>query len=541
MVYDVIILGGGCAGLTAGIYAGRAQLQTLILETGTLGGQAAITDHIGNYPGVPDTSGTALMETMLRQARSFGVEYKTCQIRSVVLDAQVKRIETDAGTLEAYAVILATGAVPKHLGFAGEEEFRGRGVGYCATCDGFFFQDKDIFVIGGGNSAAEEALYLTRFGKRIIMLVRKDTLRCEKAIAQKLLEHPKIEVRFHTELVRAYGDRNLTGAQLRDNRTGEVTTYTVDPADGMFGIFVFVGYEPASQLFRGQVELNEAGYVQTDTHLHTNLPGVFAAGDVRSKELRQLVTATADGAIAATEAGKYVLELQERLGIQRQAPTHQADTGSGSSSDVLPEALREQLRTVFGKLQRDVVLVMAGDPAEPKTKELEALLRALCGESNHLSLQIFDAHDSRCPEHFRYFPAVALLDDKGNPSGIRFSGVPMGHELNSLIFAIYNLAGPGQTLPEGVSPRIAAIKSPVKLEIAVSLSCHFCPEVVIAAQRIAAESAFVEAEMIDVGLFSQVREQYNLMSVPAVILNGKDILFGSKTIEQLLDAIERVQ
>lgn len=305
-LYDLIILGSGCAGLTAGIYAGRAQLRTLILESGAVGGQAATTNEIGNYPGVPDADGPELMQRMLSQAESFGAEFRMAAVERACLAGERKRIETSAGVFEARAVILATGAVPKKLGFEGEEEFRGRGVGYCATCDGFFFQDKDIFVVGGGNSAAEEALYLTRFGKRVIVLVRKGTFRCERSTAQKVLSHPKIEVRFHTELVRVYGDGTLKGAEMKNNQTGETTVYTVSEADGLFGVFVFVGYQPASAPFRGQVEMDEAGYIRTNEKLETSLPGVYAAGDVRPKELRQLVTATADGAIAATQAQAYL-------------------------------------------------------------------------------------------------------------------------------------------------------------------------------------------------------------------------------------------
>lgn len=305
-IYDLIILGGGCAGLTAGIYAGRAKLRTLILENSTLGGQAATTNDIGNYPGVPEVAGPDLMTVMLEQAKSFGAEFQTCTVKSVHLAGEYKRVEASAGTFRAYSMILATGATPRKLGFEGEEEFRGRGVGYCATCDGFFFQGKDIFVIGGGNSAAEEALYLTRFGKKVTVLVRKDTFRCEKSTAEKVLSHPKIEVKFNTELIRAFGDYNLKGAELKNNKTGEVTTYTVPEEDGIFGIFVFVGYEPASALFQGQVDLDENGYIKTNEKLETSVPGVFAAGDVRPKEIRQLVTATADGAIAAAQAGNYI-------------------------------------------------------------------------------------------------------------------------------------------------------------------------------------------------------------------------------------------
>jgi len=541
-VYDLIILGSGCAGLTAGIYGGRAQLRTLILENGALGGQAATTNEIGNYPGVPDASGPELMQRMLEQARSFGAEFQSCTVHSVQLAGERKRVETSAGIFEAYAIILATGATPRKLGFEGETEFRGRGVGYCATCDGFFFQDKDIFVIGGGNSAAEEALYLTRFAKKVTVLVRKDAFRCEKTVAQKVLSHPKIEVKFNTELIRAYGDETLKGAELRNNRTGEITTYTVSEEDGMFGIFVFVGYQPASELFQGQVELDGDGYIRTNDRLETNLPGVYAAGDVRTKELRQLVTATADGAIAATQAGTYILRKKETLGIapaqDRKDPREET---AAAPQGVLTEALRSQIRPVFRKLERDVVLVMAGEPDDAKTQELKDLLGQLCEESPHLSLQAYPAHDRACPVAFARWPAFALCGGDGQYSGVKFSGIPGGHEFNSLIFAIYHCGGPGQELDAALRARIASIQKPVQVQIAVSLSCRFCPEVVIAAQRIAMLNPRIEAEMVDVGLFHEFQRKYRLMSVPALIVQGESIHFGPQSMAQILDAIESAQ
>ncbi len=320
-IYDLIILGGGCAGLTSGIYAGRAMLDTLILENSTVGGQAAITSEIANYPGTPNISGPELMSKMLEQAKSFNVKLETCQVKSAQLADELKTIYTSCGIFRSHAVIIATGATPKKLGFEGEEEFTGRGVGYCATCDGFFFRDKDIFVIGGGNSAAEEALFLTRFGKKITILVRKGEFRCAPYLVDRVMSHPKIEVRFHTELVRAFGDSALKGAVLKNNQTGETYTYEVSQEDGNFGIFVFVGYEPTSEMFKDQLELDDAGYILTNENMETKLAGVFAAGDVRPKSLHQLVTATADGAIAASFAEKYVILKEEALNAQ---PTTEA-------------------------------------------------------------------------------------------------------------------------------------------------------------------------------------------------------------------------
>ena len=305
-IYDLLIIGGGCAGLTAGIYGGRAGLKTAIIAKQSAGGQAAITDEIANYPGFDKINGAELAERMLAQAKGFGTQWLQADVQSVELDGRVKKLITDSGTLECHALIIATGANPKKAGFSGEEEYRGRGVGYCATCDGFFFKDKDIFVIGGGNSAAEESLYLTRFGKSIKILVRKNELSCAKAIADRVMAHPKIEVLFNTELVRAFGEETLKGLVYINNKTGEETEYRVSQEDKTFGIFVFVGYQPNSELFRDKLSLDERGYIITNELMETSIAGVYAAGDVRPKPLRQLVTASSDGAIAAAQAEKYV-------------------------------------------------------------------------------------------------------------------------------------------------------------------------------------------------------------------------------------------
>ncbi len=537
--YDLIILGSGCAGLTAGIYAGRARLHTLILESGNFGGQAATTHEIGNYPGVPDIEGSKLMQKMLDQAKSFGTQFIQAKVQSVDLSGEIKKIITDNGTFEAYAVIIATGATPRKLGFDGEENFRGRGVGYCATCDGFFFQDKDIFVIGGGNSAAEEALFLTKFGKKVTILVRKDAFRCEKAIENKVMSHPKIEVRFNTELIRAFGDNSLKGAELKNNKTGEVTTYNVSEEDGIFGIFIFVGYEPASKLFSGQIDLNEAGYIITNEKLQCSIPGVYAAGDIRPKEIRQLVTATSDGAIAAVEAEKYILDYKDKNGIkdtpppveQQNEPTEKA-TGSLISDDLL-----SQVQQVFSKLQHECVLVMMKDE-HPKSNELENFLSELCKCSDYVKLKVYQKDE--CPVSFERHPAFAICGKDEKDSGVKFSGIPAGHEFNSLILGIYNFAGPGQALDDTIKQRISQINKPIKLQICISLSCHFCPDVVISAQRIAILNTNVSAEMIDIALFPEFRSKYNIMSVPALIINEKDILFGAQTMEQILTAIEKV-
>ena len=297
---DILILGAGCAGLTAGIYAARAGRKVLILEKGLPGGQAALTAVIDNYPGLPGIDGVSLIQRMEQQAKQCGADILCTGVLDV--DLSGKRVATEGGVFTADALILATGAEPKELGIPGETQFRGRGVSYCATCDGQFYRGKDIYVVGGGNSAGEEALHLARLGRRVFLLVRKKELRCDAAIREQVLNHPKIQVLFHRALVEIRGGETMESLVIQDTETGESTPV---PAEGC-GVFVFIGYRPASQLFAGEVTTDENGYVITEENLQTNLPGVFAAGDVRRKELRQIVTAVADGAIAGVGACKFL-------------------------------------------------------------------------------------------------------------------------------------------------------------------------------------------------------------------------------------------
>ena len=309
--YDLLILGGGCAGLTAAIYAGRAGLITAVVEKQMPGGQAALTGEVANYPGFKSISGAELSALMAEQAKAFGAELVSAEATGLELGGQSKRLLlADGGGLTGRAVILACGANPKKLGFPGENEFFGRGVSYCATCDGFFFKDKEVLVIGGGYSAAEEALYLTRFAKKISIAVRGERFRCARTLAGRVLNHPKIETLFHTEIVEAHGGEALAGARLKNNHSGKEFDFPVSGQGGGIGIFVFVGYQPSTALLRGHVELDAEGYVPTNERMETGVPGVFAAGDLRSKHLRQLVTAASDGAVAATQAEKYLSGYQ---------------------------------------------------------------------------------------------------------------------------------------------------------------------------------------------------------------------------------------
>ena len=306
-IYDVIILGGGPAGLAAGLYAGRSRLSTLIIEKGQDGGQIAITDEIENYPGqmVEGESGPSLIARMTEQAKKFGAERCSDVIKSVELNGEVKKLVGAKGEYEAKCVIIATGAFPKPIGCENEGKFTGKGISFCATCDASFFEDFEVYVVGGGDSAVEEAMYLTKFARKVTIIHRRDELRAAKSIQEKAFANPKIAFMWDSVVVKVDGDELLSSMTVKNVKTGELTTVEADEDDGLFGLFGFIGYNPNSKLFEGMLDM-ENGYIKTDENMHTNIPGVFAAGDIRVKSLRQVVTAAADGAIAAMQAEHYV-------------------------------------------------------------------------------------------------------------------------------------------------------------------------------------------------------------------------------------------
>ena len=308
-IYDVIVLGAGPAGLAAGLYAGRSRLSVLILEKGQDGGQIAITDEIENYPGqiVEGESGPSLIARMTAQAEKFGAERVSDTITEVSLEGEVKVLKSAKAEYQARNVIIATGAHSRPIGCKGEAEFTGKGVSYCATCDANFFEDFEVYVVGGGDSAVEEAMYLTKFARKVTIIHRRDELRAAKSIQEKAFKNPKLHFMWDTVVDELLGEDILSGMIVKNTKTGELTRIDADEEDGLFGLFGFIGYNPRSELFEGMLDMDH-GYIKTDDNMHTNIPGVFAAGDIRVKALRQVVTAAADGAIAAMQAEKYVSE-----------------------------------------------------------------------------------------------------------------------------------------------------------------------------------------------------------------------------------------
>ena len=582
-LYDVIVVGGGPAGLTAGLYLARARYRVLILEKDDFGGQITITNEVVNYPGVGRTTGRALTQTMRQQAQDFGAEFLSAEAIGLDVHGDVKTVHTSRGDLKAFGILLATGASPRKLGFEGESEYAGRGVAYCATCDGEFFTGKEVLVVGGGFAAAEESVFLTTYASKVTVLVREQDFTCDATVAAAAKNNPKIEVRYQVELqgVTA-GQGGLREAAILNRATGQTETWR--PADGgTFGVFVFAGYVPATDLVRGVVELDDYGYVVTHGYLETSVPGVYAAGDLRAKNLRQVVTATADGAIAAVELERYAKRMSEKTGLTPQRPVscayEQSTTKTDAASldataptptpapatkrnadaaanavrkpgELFSDATRQQLNVVFGRMSRPVTLALELDDT-PLSTELRGFIDALVALSGgKLKSTVVDGEYKKDDTGRAVFdvdsvlpaarPCVRMVVD-GEPTGLAFHGVPSGHEFNSFVLGLYNVAGPGQPLGDDLIDRSRSITAPLDIMVLVSLTCTMCPETVLASQRIASLNPAVRAEAYDVAHFPELRDHYGAMSVPCIVITWADgtqqVEFGKKSIPQMLELV----
>lgn len=303
---DVIIIGAGPAGLSAALYSARAGLDTLIIEKEAIGGQIALTTSVDNYPGDNSSpTGPDLSDKMLKQAMDFGAERVFAEVKSLELEGEVKKVVTDDKTYETKTVILAMGANPRKLGIPGEKEFTGRGVAYCATCDAPFYTGLEIYVIGGGDAAVEEAIYLTKFARKVKIVYRGNKLRAAKTIQDKARANDKIEIIYNSEIKEIQGEMGVNKMKMVNNQTNEITIVEPTDGDSDYGVFIFIGYIPNTSLVECIIDLTD-GYITTDEDMKTQIPGVFACGDVRKKTVRQVVTAVSDGAIAAISANKYI-------------------------------------------------------------------------------------------------------------------------------------------------------------------------------------------------------------------------------------------
>jgi thioredoxin reductase (NADPH) len=308
-IYDAIIIGAGPAGLSAGLYAARAKMKTLIIEKEKSGGQIVLTEEVANYPGsIENASGPSLVARMVQQADSFGVERVLDTIKELDVSGKIKVLKGEKNEYKAKSIIVAVGAKSRPIGCPGEKELTGKGVSYCATCDGAFFTDLEVYVVGGGDAAVEEAIYLTKFARKVTIVHRRDELRAAKSIQEKAFKNEKIHFMWNSVISELRGEGILESMVVTNTVTGEKTEIFADEEDGTFGVFVFIGYLPETKIFEGVLDM-KGGYIVAGEDMKTNTPGVFAAGDCRVKTLRQVVTATADGAIAAVEAEKYINEV----------------------------------------------------------------------------------------------------------------------------------------------------------------------------------------------------------------------------------------
>lgn len=544
-LYDLIIVGAGPAGLSAGLYAGRATLDTLILEGDTVGGQVTTTSVVYNYPAVEKVDGTQLMNQMQKQVTDFGVAIKHDQVEEYQLTGEVKVLVGKSGQkYRARSVIVATGAQPRKVGFTGEDEFRGRGVAYCSTCDGELFSGLQIFVVGGGYAAAEEADYLSRFGKHVTVLVRGDHFSCPPLMAARALNNPKVSVEYNTEVKQVTGDDYVTTATLVNNKTGQETVYHVDDGDNTFGIFIYVGTKPATEKLRGILDLNDRGYIKAAADGATNLAGVYAAGDVIVKDLRQIITAASDGAIAATAAEQYVTVQKQRQGVPIHAVTAKAAAQPvGQTSDLtqqeevsphegnwLTSEIDKQLQPIFARLTKPVTLEVNTD-GSALSQQLLSFATEFADLTDKLTVTTKNGQGD-------LLPLLKLLDADGHDTGLHYAGIPTGHELNSLVLGVYNVAGPGQTIDPALAERIKRLPA-ANIRIGVSLTCHFCPDVVAACQRMASLNPAISATMIDLQHFPALRKSKKIMSVPATMINDAPVIFGSQSLEQLVTAVEQ--
>lgn len=531
--YDAIIVGGGPAGLTAAIYLARAQYRVLVIEKEKFGGQITITDEVVNYPGVEKTSGAALTQTMRSQAESFGAKFLLAQVTELLVDGDIKTVKTDKGEFSCFGILIATGAHPRMIGFPGESEFKGHGVAYCATCDGEFFTDKEVFVVGGGFAAAEESVFLTRYASHVTILVRGDDFTCAPTAAQAAKNHPKITVLTNTEVVEASGKDFLQKLVYKNNKTGEQTVF--EPQNDTFGIFVFAGYEPETALVKDKVNIDESGYIITDRAQKTNLDGVYAAGDVCQKNLRQVVTAVGDGATAATELEKHSAAMQSKTNIRPEKPKAQNKKADESKninvqSNIFSPDMVAQLNAVFAKMENSLTLELHLDNGTVSA-ELKKYMEELAGLTDRLTLNIFENSEKSD------LPFVCVIRSDGSFSGLAFHGVPGGHEFTSFFLGLYNASGKGQPIDRGVEEKILSINKQTDMKIIVSLSCTMCPELVTAAQKAASINDKITAEVYDVSHFPKLKEKYNVMSVPCLVINNNKVSFGRKNISQLADIL----
>lgn len=537
-IYDVIVIGGGPAGLTSGIYGGRSKLDVLMIEKDNLGGQISLTDEVVNYPGMKKISGSELMKAMREQAKSFGVSFVQTEVIEVNFSQDIKKIITQSGVYEGRSVIIASGLVHKKLNFKGEEEYRGKGISYCATCDGEFFVDRDIFVIGAGFAACQEALFLTRYGKKIHIIAREPEFTCARSIADKVLTNPKIEVSFNSEVLEVSGDSLARKIKTKNNITGEVVEYSSEDGENI-GVFVFVGQEPKTALYKGKIDLDDDGYILTDTRMRTNLDMIYAVGDIRQKYLRQLVTAVADGAIAISDVEKclydYKIKNNSNVEIKKEVQIEEKPQG------VFSEEMLNLIKETTNKFKEEIELVLVKSEDDEKNKKILEVSEELGKISNKIKFKIYEANDEYLKDKISLvrLPALYLLDKDGKYARIKYSTIPIEHELESFLQAMNNIVGEEEKVRENLLERINKLDKKINVKIGVSLKCTRCPQTVRATQVIVSKNKNIDLEVIDVITHKEFKTKYDIVGVPAIVVNDKNLYFGQMNLEEMIEILEK--
>lgn len=552
-LYDAVIVGGGPSGLSAAIYLARACYRVLIVEKKKFGGLVNETNEVVNYPGAEPQNGEELTRKMKKQAEFFGAEFMIADVTALNLDSDIKIVKTDKGDLHCLGVLLSTGAHPRLVGFKNERKFRGRGVAYCAICDGEFFTGKEVFVVGGGFAAAEESGFLTKYASHVTLLIREDDFTCAKAVADKARANKDITVLTNTEVISVEGDSSVRKITYKNNVTGEITTHSAIGGD-IIGVFVFAGFIPSNELVKDIVDLDEKGYVITDKNNMTTKQGLFASGDICVKSLRQIVTATSDGAVAATSMEKYLAKRRAVLNVlpkmqkkenryAKENATFDAKSEGEESLNtggfkVLDGDMVSQLNTVFSKLTKKLILEVHTNNTEI-SNELVLYMKEISSLTDHISMKevSLEGEISEETSNEEMVPYVRVLNENGEPVGINFHGVPGGHEFTSFILGLYNAGSAGQKVSDENIDKINSIKEDIHLTILVSLNCTMCPELVTSAERIITLSDKVTADIYDFKHFKELKDKYDVMSVPCFVINGKDVHFGKKNVSELIDII----
>lgn len=556
--HQTIIIGGGPAGLTSAIYLRRAGYEALLLEKEEKGGQICISNEVVNYPGIEKTDGETLAETMRRQAIAFGAEIRRENVVSLSLKDSAKIIQTDKNHYEAAVVIYAAGATPRQLDFPGEKEFAGKGIAYCATCDGELFAGKPIFVVGGGYAAAEEAIYLTRYSKPIVMIVREPDFTCAKELADKVKAHPDIKIEFNTEIQRVEGEQFAKKIVFKNSLNDSEWVYE---SKETVGIFIFAGYLPQTDLVKKQLVCDKQGYLVTDEGKRTNVEGVYGAGDVCQKTLRQLVTAVADGAIAAeTIVTDYPLEQMDASINEKQQAVGMtgASPKAGSQEKLVKNVSRQLHGQEEKKLYTDGAMRQESVFKEiyPQIKEVEKhfetipfckvllnrseasdSVRNFMKELEEIMPKVRVQYENVEAAEDSMLPSISISSADGKRKGMFIHGTPGGHEFSTFLSALYQAAGPGKPLMGEILAQIRSIVTPVRLDIGVTLSCHKCPELASSAMIIAAYSPMVEVHLVNMAQFPEFKEKYQVYSVPFLMVNREHVYYGKKNVEQLMKII----